>query len=261
MRQADVKLEQRSIQSIEVGFRLIRALEEAGCRLPLKTLAAKADMPPAKAHVYAVSFMRLGLMTQDPVTGRYGLGPYAIQIGQSALRQLNIGEVGRPYLDSLHQAFRLPTYISIWGRMGPFIVVKNDSDLPTPFSIRTGFVFPLLTTATGAIFFAFSREGAIDNLVAREGLVHPDLLEGLAETRQRVIDQGFAVSGGTLFRGFSAIAAPVFDHEAKLAGCVTMLGIATLMDAREGSPMVAAVLDTAASIGAQLGYPGPAARL
>lgn len=253
MRQADTRLEQRSIQSIDVGFRLIRALEEAGCKLPLKTLAARAEMPPGKAHVYAVSFMRLGLVTQDPATGHYGLGPYAIQIGQAALRQVDIVEAGRPYLDTLHQAFQLPTYISIWGRMGPFIIVKNDSDLPTPFSIRTGFVFPLLTTATGAIFFAFAREAAIDDLVAKEGLVHPDLMQGLGETRRQVVEQGFAVSGGALFRGFSAIAAPVFDHEERLAGAVTMLGIATLMDTQPSSGMVAAVLETAARIGAALG--------
>jgi DNA-binding IclR family transcriptional regulator len=251
----EARTEQRSIQSIEVGFRLIRALEEAGGKMPLKALAAKAGMAPGKAHVYAVSFLRLGLIVQDPATGHYGLGPYAIQLGQAALRQVNIAEVGRAHLDALHQRFQLPTYISIWGRMGPFIIIKNDGDLPTPVSIRVGFVFPVLTTATGAIFLAYSPDAVTREVVAKEGSLHRDLLERLTEVRARVLEQGFAASGGHLFRGFSAIAAPVFDHEGGLAGAVTMLGIATFMDPKPGSAMVTAVQETAALIGAQLGAP------
>ena len=72
---------QRGIQSIEVGFRLIRVLETATGKLPLKTLADLAEMPASNAHLYMVSFCRVGLAVQDPITLRYGLGPYAVQVG------------------------------------------------------------------------------------------------------------------------------------------------------------------------------------
>ena len=72
---------QRGIQSVEVGGRLLLALAHEGRPLPLKELAQAADMAPAKAHPYLVSFGKLGLISQDEVSGRYGLGPLAMQLG------------------------------------------------------------------------------------------------------------------------------------------------------------------------------------
>ena len=54
----------RGIQSIEVGGQLLQALLRAGRPLPLKELAQRAGMTPAKAHPYLVSFGRLGLVAQ-----------------------------------------------------------------------------------------------------------------------------------------------------------------------------------------------------
>ena len=80
---------QRGIQSIEVGMRVLQALTEQRRALPLKDLARLADMPPAKAHPYLVSFMATGLVKQHPLTGHYELGPAALQMGLAALQQLD----------------------------------------------------------------------------------------------------------------------------------------------------------------------------
>ena len=250
----DARPEQRSIQSIDVGFRLIRVLEEAGAKLPLKTLSARADMPPGKAHLYLVSFMRLGLVVQDPSTGQYGLGPYAIQLGLAALRQINVADVARAPLDALHQRFELPTYLAIWGRMGPFILSKQEAELPTPFSIRMGFIFPLLSTATGNVFLAHLPPQQTQSLVEAEGRVNPDLLAQADIIRHDVRHAGYAASGGLLFRGFSALSAPIFDHEGSLAGAITILGVSVQIDPRPDSLMVNALISAAREVSRGIGY-------
>ena len=74
---------QRGIQSIDVGGRLLQAIARSDGAMMLKEMAEAADMPAAKAHAYLVSFCKLGLMEQDPVTGRYDLG----QIGRASCRE------------------------------------------------------------------------------------------------------------------------------------------------------------------------------
>ena len=246
--------EQRSIQSVEIGFRLIRVLEEAGSKLPLKTLSARAEMPPGKAHLYLVSFMRVELVVQDPETMRYGLGPYALQLGVAALQQLSLPELARAPLERLNKQHELPAYLSIWGRMGPFIAVKFDADLPTPFTIKVGFVFPLLSTATGNIFLAHMPNRDTDDLVAREGQVAPDLLARRDAIVAKVKQSGFAVSEGHLFRGFSAVAAPIFDHTGTLAGSITLLGLGARIDRSPSGPVVSEVRRVAHDLSQQLGY-------
>ncbi|MGE0630013.1 MAG: IclR family transcriptional regulator [Hyphomicrobiaceae bacterium] len=245
--------EQRSIQSIEVGFRLIRVLEQAGGKLPLKALSSRAEMPPGKAHLYLVSFMRVGLVVQDPETMHYGLGPYAMQLGMAALQQISLPELAREPLERMNQDYELPAYLSIWGRMGPFIAVKLDADLPTPFTIKVGFVFPLLSTATGNIFLSHMPARDTDALVEREGHLAPDLLARRDAISSKIRKDGFAVSEGHLFRGFSAVAAPVFDHTDSLAGSVTLLGIGAEIDRSPRGPVVSRVRQVAHELSGKLG--------
>jgi DNA-binding IclR family transcriptional regulator len=247
--------EQRHIQSIEVGFRLIRVLAEAGGKLSLKTLSARAEMPPGKAHLYLVSFMRVGLVVQDAATMHYGLGPYALQLGVAALEQLSLPDLARPPLERLNARFELPAYLSLWGRMGPFIAVKFDAELPTPFTIRVGFVFPLLSTATGNIFLAHMPTRETDPLVAREAKLDPELAGRRDAIITQVRKEGLAISKGHLFRGFSAIAAPIFDHTGALAGCITVLGIGSQIDRSPTGPVASQVRQAARDVSLQLGNP------
>lgn len=244
---------QRSIQSIEVGFRLIHVLEKASAALPLKTLAARADMTPAKAHLYLVSFTRLGLVAQDARSGHYGLGPYAMQLGHAAIRQLDILSIAHAPLEHLQKTFDLPAYLSIWGAGGPFSVLKFDADLPTPLTIKVGFAFPLLGTATGRIFLAYLPERITGKLAREESALHPELAARRDEITASVLRDGLSISEGYLFRGFSAISAPVLDHTGALAAAVTIIGAASGMDRAPQGRMAQAVKDAGRKISAGLG--------
>jgi DNA-binding IclR family transcriptional regulator len=245
--------QQRSIQSIEIGFQLIEVLNKAGMKLPLKQLAERASMPPAKAHLYLVSFMRVGLVVQDADTSHYGLGPYAIQIGNSALRQIQISDLARQFLTSLCEEFDMPAYLSIWGRMGPFIVSKVDAELSTPFSIRVGHVFPLLATATGRIFLAYLPSQLTDRIVLQEAELDPELGRRRDEFVKSVKAAGIAISEGYLFRGFSAVSAPVFGYGDELAGAITVLGPGVRIDRSVDGRLSVAVQSAAHEIGRRLG--------
>jgi hypothetical protein len=77
------------IQSVEVGFELLNALSQAPGALMLRDLAAAAGMSAAKAHRYLVSFQRMGLVAQDPLSTRYDLGPAALRLGLASLSRLD----------------------------------------------------------------------------------------------------------------------------------------------------------------------------
>ncbi|MFN7394694.1 MAG: helix-turn-helix domain-containing protein, partial [bacterium] len=106
---------QRGIQSIEVGGALLRALAHHGRALALKDLAAEAGMTPAKAHPYLVSFGKLGLIEQDAASGRYGLGPLAVQLGLISLQQLDPVALADAELEGLAAATGHTVGIAVWG--------------------------------------------------------------------------------------------------------------------------------------------------
>lgn len=250
--------EQRRIRSIEVGFRLIHALERAGRKLSLKDVAALAGMPPSKAHLYMVSFVRLGLVVQDPATMRYGLGPYVVQLGLSAIRQLELVDVAREPMEALRESTGLAVFLSIWGNRGPTIMLKLDGRWEIPMSIRQGYVLPVLSSATGQVFQAHLSERETAAIIARELEMAPEIgaraLAGLGDVRAT----GIAVSDQQLNQGFAAVSAAVFDHDGRLAAALTALGMRAAMDLDRNGPLARAVAQAARAISRALGAAPPA---
>lgn len=246
--------EQRGIQSIEVGFRLIRVLETASAKLSLKSLADMADMSASSAHLYMVSFSRLGLTVQDPITLRYGLGPYAVQLGLAGLRQLDIIDVARGPMEALQAEIPLAVYLSIWGNMGPTIVMKLDGTFQSPLSVRVGYVSPLLSTATGNVYLTFMPEREIAAALAREAKIQGgSSSDDIAGIQARVRATGIGASTGRVNEGYAAVSAPVLNHDNRLAGSITVLGPHSLVDQSPDGSMATAVRDTAARIAMALG--------
>src|SRR4029450_5162433 len=110
--------EQRGIQSVEVGGQLLIALAHTGRPMALKDLARDAGMSPAKAHPYLVSFGKLGLIAQDPGSGRYGLGPLALQLGLISLQQFDPVRMATPVLRELARELGHTMAIAVGGNRG-----------------------------------------------------------------------------------------------------------------------------------------------
>lgn len=229
---------QRRIQSIEVGFQVIRAMEAANGPLPLRDIAAAAGMPPSKAHLYLVSFIKEGIAFQDPVTGHYGFGRFAVQLGLSAIRQLDVVAFAREELSALQQATGFATYLSLWGDRGPGIVSKVDGERQGSLAVRLGYVLPLLTSATGQVFLTYLDE-AETMAVRQEELAAarreaPDEAQSLAprvtnsRDIQKIVEtvrrQGYAMTINSINSSFAAIAAPVFDYSGAIVAAMTVLG-------------------------------------
>ena len=251
----DEKGEQRRIQSIEVGFQVIRVMEAAEGPLPLRDIAAAAGMPASKAHLYLASFIREGMAYQDKVTGHYGLGRFAIQLGLSAIRQIDVVEVARPELVALRDATECAAYLSLWGDRGPGIVLKVDGPRQGSLAVRLGYVLPTTPSATGRVFLAFLDPGDMGRTRPEDedGWVSlpPDELEAaLAEVRE----QGYAFTSNSINTGFAAVAAPVFGFDGRIAAVVTILGSHRMLAGATRKTAIAALLDTSRSVSAKLGH-------
>ena len=152
-----VEDQRRGIQSVEVGHRLLNVLVKGAGRRALKDLAAEAAMAPSKAHLYLISYQRLGLVEQDPVTARYSLGPAAIRLGIAAINQTDLVDVARRHIDDAVIRSGASISLSIWGSHGPTVMLRRDGPQPFPLSVRLGVVLPVLSSSTGRVFLSQNR--------------------------------------------------------------------------------------------------------
>lgn len=208
----------RGIQSLEVGGALLRALADAGRPLPLKDLAARAGMSPAKAHAYLVSWGRVGLVAQDGAAGPYGLGPLAMTLGLISLQQHDPVRLASEALEPLALATGCTVALTLWGNAGPTVVRVAEAPSPLHVSLRHGTVLNLRQTASGRAMAAHRPEAEVRALWRAEcgGLESEptDLDPGWAAFQSAlasVRQQGHASSDDALMPGLSALAVPGCD--------------------------------------------------
>lgn len=271
----DSEPQRAGIQSVEVGFELLKALSEVPGALMLRDLAAAAGMSAAKAHRYLVSFQRLGLVVQDPVSTRYDLGPAALRIGLATLARVDAVKLARARMPALLQETGHTLAIAVWGNQGPTMVHWEEAPQAAPVPLRLGDVMPLLTSATGRCFAAFmpgdGRDGErirrmIDDELARLRRMPPTGLPltdvpldlpavdaMLAEVRRQGV--GRVVHG--MVPGVGGFCAPVFDAQGRLALALVALGSAATFETRWDGAPATALRACARQLSEDLGYRAP----
>lgn len=240
--------EQRGIQSIEVGGRLLLALVHEGRPMALKDLAQAADMTPPKAHPYLVSFGKLGLIAQDEASGHYRLGPLTMQLGLISLQQSDPVRLASEQLRGLAEVVGQTVGIAVWGPRGATIVRTEPGPLPIHVAMRHGTVMTLRGTATGTLFAAWLPPAEIR-------ACDPGTVIDAAFERElaRVRDAGVASASDGAVAGLSALAAPVFDAGNRLVLSLTAVGPGASFDVRPDGAPARALKACAAEISRQLG--------
>jgi len=251
---------QRSIQSIEIGGRLLNVLALHSGPMGLKELAQAADMTPSKAHPYLVSFGRLGLIERERESGQYRLGPAALQLGLSCLRQLDPLKIAGPLMEELAERIHQSVVIAVWGNLGPTVVRMIESHQPIHVNMRVGTVMSVNRTATGKIFAAFMPEEKLETL---KGIALGDrVAQGQkvvdvalpAQELARIRRHAMAQAIGQPIPGIHALSAAVFDQFGSLALAITALGPAETFDADLDGPIARALKHAADQISHRLGH-------
>ncbi|WP_168213063.1 MULTISPECIES: IclR family transcriptional regulator [unclassified Bradyrhizobium] len=250
---------QVGIQSVEVGFPLLEVLSVAPGPMPLSQLAQAAHLSPSKAHRYLVSYIRIGLVEQNPLTHLYDLGGRSLALGLAAMRRLDVLTCAEPIMTEVRSELDECVSLAVWASQGPTIVRFLENSRPVNVNVRVGSRMPLLTSALGRVFLAWKEGPEISSLVKTELGTEPTRRAGLrtqkdVEALRRSIRKlGSANVVAAMFPGVSAVAVPIFDHTGQLRAAVSVVGPREMIDVSEGSAIPAAMRKAARAISARLG--------
>ena len=243
------------VQSVEVGTRVLLAVKNGGSPMGLKSIANSADLPPANTRRYLVSLIRSGLVEQDAATGKYNLGPIALQIGLAAIMGLNLVRTAVPIMAGLREQVGETVVLTVWGDHGPTIVHWEESLAPITVNARIGSVFPVLNTATGHVYLTWLSRQQTKALVKQEMLqrnkANPIDIDAIIKTTKKNGIGRFFIED---MRSLSTLAAPIFDHENKLIGVITTYGYKGEFDNSLSGSNAIALKKSANDISFKMGY-------
>lgn len=253
----------RGIQSIEVGGRILTALVKAAAPMMLRDLASAADLAPAQAHAYLVSYRRIGLVEQDPQTGQYRIGAFAMRLGMSRIRSTPILSGASDAMARLSRELGLMIAMVVWGPYGATVVEIQEGATPLNLNIRQGTLFSTSGTASGRLFAAFSGAPGVASRIETEfsGAVQRKGVGDVPDRARfdgavaRIRKQGYAEISGAPVPGINAVSAPVYDEEGNMALAMTLIGTIADLDVGPESHAIGRLLDTVRKVSAAAGNP------
>lgn len=253
------------IQALDSALVLLRAMARLPGPAALGEIARAAAMPPSKAHRYLASFVRAGLAAQSHRAGHYELARGAVEIGLAAMARMDQVAAAGERLEDLVRVTGAAALVAVWGPHGPTIVRWRRTGSFVVTALGLGTTMPLLSSATGRIFLAFSPSDVTASILATEiaearrlGLSWPDFdpADGAAPQRLRAALRaaGHASVDGRFIPGLNAISAPVLNWQGEAGAALTLTaGDPALLD--PDGPALAALLGCCAEL--SVGATGP----
>ena len=258
--------QQQGIQSVEASLRVLRALTENSRAMSLKEIAAFAGMRASNTHRYLVSLTRADMVRQESSSGRYDLGPFALQLGLAALSRVESLELAGEVLAELRTEIDMPVFLSIWTPEGPTMTRWLDAGHQLRVNTRPGSRAPLLTTASGRVFLTYEDPERVRNVLAAELRTRRSrkeaqftTMEEVEALRAEVRRHGLGRTVGERVPGINGLSTPVFDAMGALALSITSVGLEYAFPPDYDSPLAQAIRAAGARASARLGYQGPAA--
>ena len=209
------------------AFRVLGWMAAAdGADWALGEVARGVGMHPSTVHRVLGLLEHEGLVTHDPVAGRYGLGLEFLRLAWTASSHHDLRDVALPWLRGLSAETQETAWLGLYepSRKAMMFAAAVESPQLVRHVRPLGEWLPVHGGASGRAILAFLPEGERSEILAaplpaltERTITDP---ERLAVVLDGVRRRGYAVSRGERAAGGVGVAAPVLDDEGRVLGVV-----------------------------------------
>ena len=209
------------VHSIERAVSILRVLADTPADadathpgLALKTIAQEVHLSPSTTHRIIRTLVDTHLVTQDPVTERYQLGPLSGVLGRKYLSSIGLESV-QPILQRLCAATGESTSFAVLHNGIAHVVAQKHSSQALRVDHLSGSELSLHASAMGKVLLAFSAEGKPQAIQQLEKYTENTItsVKDLTAHIEQVKIQKFAMNTGERYDGANGIAVPVLALE------------------------------------------------
>jgi DNA-binding IclR family transcriptional regulator len=243
------------IESVGRALRLLTVVAERGS-VSVSAAADQLGVARSTAHRMLSTLLAEGFVRQDPVTKGYGPGRRMLEVGLSALRNLDVRAAARPELEALRDELGETVHLVLLEGTHILFVDSVESNRAVRVGSRTGMQMAAHCTAAGKVILAALPPAAIEEYLGAlpPGLT-PNSITGLDAVRAElaeVASRGWATNFEESEDGLSAVAVAIPEPSGIARSSITVSLPAERLP-RERAPEIAeAAARSAQAIGARL---------
>ncbi len=200
-------------QAIGRAISILRLFASHDDPMSLTEVARSVGLTTATTHRIISSLVRERLLSNDPSSERYRIGPDSLFMFAAAARRFGIG-AARAELQSLVDTTHETAAIGVLDGADTIVVLQVESDLPLRVSRPVGTRVPSHVSAMGKAMLAASGDD-LRECVEALGKLHrytphtiTDKAKLIAEL-ELARERGFAVNDNERYEGVRAVAVPI----------------------------------------------------
>ena len=155
-------------RTIVIGVRLLQAVSRMNGPATLTEIATRTGMSVSRAYRYLTSLTQTGLLRHEIETGKYDLGPAAIELGIAAMARVDMIRIASDVMRELTEQVHLVSILVVWGSNGPTVIKWEQGRLDLSVRIREGLNLPMPITASGRLFMTYHDAKEVQPLLERD---------------------------------------------------------------------------------------------
>lgn len=233
-----MKIESKTIQSVQRAIDIINCVGDVGRRVPLREISSKLGLNINTTRGLVQTLLVNGFLSRDEELGSYMLG-YEFLTKSKLVYQFHIQQIqdiARPDMERISGKYG----VSSWLQISFFRDIYTVETIAAPgshysYAPKSGANLPLHASASGKLRMAYMPERE------RQKMLNSIMLEPLTEhtitDRQRFIKeieqvyaQGYAFELEETDIGIGSIGAPFFDARKTLSGTLSVVAPSVKLD-------------------------------
>lgn len=247
-------------QAVQRAVSLLKLFSDARPEWGLTEMAKAAGLNKTTVYRLLTALASEGLVARSATGEAYRLGPEAIAIGARALRSNDLRTVSHDILADLARQSDETATVEVLVESDVLIVDEAHSRKWLHASPSVGTRWPAHATSTGKVLLAYlpdaQRKARLRGPLAQPARRTITTLTSLRDELIKVRTQGYATAVGELEDGYSAVGAPVRNHEGEVIAAVSLGGPSVRLPQDRLRALLPLLLEATEGISQQLGY-GP----
>ncbi len=213
MMPAPVPHDRKFVVALARGLEVLRAFRPHDGMLGNTEIAERTGLPKPTVSRLTYTLTTLGYLKHLPRFSKYALAPGVLGLGYSALAQMGIRQIARPFMQDLADHAGASVALGAPDRLRVIYVEHCFSRSAVSIRLEVGSRIPIATTASGraliAAMDARERITLLDGLAEHYGSRWPGLKAGIDQGIADYERYGFTLSIGDWQPDVNAVSAPL----------------------------------------------------
>lgn len=218
----------KPVRTVERALTILFAVAKSDEPIGLSELGRSLSLDKATVLRLLGTLDKFGLVQQNPANKRYSVGPNIGHLVNSWRGDLR--DVARPFMKALLRRTNETVCLVCPRGMERIYLDMLPGTHELSVIPAIGSAVPIHAGASGKVLLAYSPDEFVEEVIAASGLRPVNEVPSVtdpAKLRRLLRDirkQGYYFSVGDVVAGSAAVAAPIFNADGQVVGCVVIRG-------------------------------------